>query len=148
MMQRRWVSFGFIGAILLLAAAPAYAAGWVVCGTLSQFETDKCTLPGYPPAQYEYAIVDLTDEPIRVMCSYWNHGARVYNVSPFFVNADNPTVDQYWGGFAYYRGTQSPGDNCPGGGWVHKYWFFYDGGKIGMPGGRGCLNPQVWCRAR
>jgi len=137
-------------AATLLTTVPASAAGWFVCGNLSQIGW-SCQLSSYPNTQYEYGVAYNTSEPLVVSCSYWNYGMRVYNQLPYMVHSDNPQSGSRWGGFLFYTGTLAADDDtCSGGTWRHSYWHLDPNNIVTAPGGNGCLgsNLPIYCRAR
>ncbi|MBE9107089.1 hypothetical protein IQ229_19830 [Nostoc cf. edaphicum LEGE 07299] len=141
--------------ISIFVVSPAYASDWIQCAYLSQIEVNTCQIPSYPSARYEYAISYNTTEPLPVVCSQWNVGARIYNKQPFMVLSDNPPVGMSYGGFIFYRGTYASDDGtatCPSGEWRHRYWRLTQDNAIltDVYGSNGCFggNLPVYCRAR
>ena len=116
-----------------------------------QVDSTTCQLP-YPSTHYEYGIAYNSREPLPVVCTSWNVGARLYNKDPYFVQSDNPTAGMRYGGFVFYTGTQADDDNCPIEQWRHRYWYINPDGGITVWAGNGCYgrgrNLTVYCRAR
>lgn len=143
----------FIG---IFAVSPAYASNWVQCGYLSQIDVNTCQILSFPSTKYEYAIAYTTNEPLPVLCSFWNVGARIYNKQPYIILSDDPPVGLTYGGFIFYRGTYASDDGtatCPSGQWCHKYWRLTQNNQILTDiyggSGNGCFgNLPVYCRAR
>jgi hypothetical protein len=142
----RW---GLLMAALLINV-PAHAAGWFVCGNLSQIGW-SCQLANYPSGQYEYGIAYNSQEPMDVTCSYWNYGMRVYNKLPYVIDSDNPQGGARWGGFMFYTNTLATDDDtCTGGSWRHKYWRLDVNNALTTIWSNGCSGSDlpIYCRAR
>lgn len=122
---------------------------WVSCGTLADFGSG-CANPAFPITEYQYAIAYNGDEPKPIQCTNWNVGRRVYNVLPYFVQSDDPSVSMNWGGFMWYTGTNATDDDtCPAAGqWRHQYWALGANNVVSPLGGNGCSLPPVFCRKR
>ncbi|MHC5732143.1 MAG: hypothetical protein ACYTXY_50405, partial [Nostoc sp.] len=102
--------------------SPAYASDWIECGNLTQIDVNTCQIQNYPSARYEYAITYNSTEPLPVVCTFWNVGARIYNKQPYMIFSDNPPLGMNYGGFIFYRGTQASDDataTCSSGQWRH-----------------------------
>ncbi|HYO55165.1 hypothetical protein [Archangium sp.] len=137
-------------AATLFIAAPASAAGWFVCGDLSQIGW-SCQLSSYPSTQYEYGIAFNTSEPHVVTCSYWNYGMRIYNRFPYMMWSDNPQAGARWGGFLFYTGTLATDDDtCGVGTWRHQYWHLDPNNTFAQLLSNGCHGSAIpiYCRAR
>ena len=120
---------------------------WVSCGTLADFGSG-CANPAFPVTEYQYGIVYNSTEPMPIQCTTWNVGRRVYNVLPYFVNSDDPSVSMNWGGFMWYTGTSAADDKTCAGQWRHKYWVLGANNVVTPSGGNGCSSPPVFCRKR
>jgi hypothetical protein len=139
--------------ISIFVVSPAYASDWLQCGNLSQIDVDSCEILNYPTARYEYAISYNTTEPLPVVCSQWNVGARIYNKQPYVIFSDNPPLGMNYGGFIFYRGTYASDDataTCASGQWRHRYWRLTQNNTIETLASNGCYGATkpVFCRAR
>ncbi|MCC5601100.1 hypothetical protein [Nostoc favosum] len=138
----------------IFVVSPAYASDWIQCGNLSQIDVNTCQILNYPTSSYEYAISYNTAEPLPVVCTQWNVGARIYNKQPYIIQSDNPTTSMSYGGFIFYRGTLASDDataTCSSGQWRHKYWRLTQNNIIDTAlGSNGCYGAEtpVFCRAR
>jgi len=127
----------------------AEAAPWVPCGQIRNINMSSCELTGRPLTQHEYGIRWNSSEPLPIACVHWNRGARIHNKEPYFVLSDNPKTGQRWGGFVLYQGTDDPGDDACGSGYLHQYWFLDSNNVVSVPGGSGCqFDTQIYCRLR
>ncbi|NMO18587.1 hypothetical protein HPC49_30330 [Pyxidicoccus fallax] len=135
---------------LLLAALPAHANEWFLCGNITQIGW-SCQLADHPSNKYEYGIAWNTSEPQVATCSYWNYGMRVTNRHPYLVYSGNPQTRSLWGGFVFYSGTlASDDDTCSEGEWRHQYWHLDTNNIVKPLGSSGCFGSglQLYCRLR
>ncbi|MDZ7955060.1 hypothetical protein [Nostoc sp. DedQUE09] len=137
----------------IFIVSPAYASDWLQCANLTQIDVSTCQILNYPSASYEYAISYNTTEPLPVVCSFWNVGARIYNKQPYLIVSDNPTAGMNYGGFIFYKGTQASDDatsTCSAGQWRHRYWQLTQNNRIELNFSNGCSGAEipVFCRAR
>ncbi|MGD9509434.1 MAG: hypothetical protein AB7I59_26560 [Geminicoccaceae bacterium] len=141
-------------ALLALGIGSAQAAPWVVCGNLSTLSPVTCQIPGRPSTVWEYAIAYNTAEPVPVVCTSWNLGARIANKEPYLVYSDNPSVSLRWGGFVFYQNTAATDDDAcaTAGGYRHRYWVLNVNNGITTGDSNGCYTTQslatVYCRRR
>lgn len=121
---------------------------WAPCGTLA--DLSGCSLPGFPPTEYQYGVQYNSTEPMAVQCTFWNQGRRLYNTLPYFVNSDDPSAGMQWGGFMWYTGTNAADDDtCPNAGeWRHQYWILGANNAVSPIGGNGCAIQPILCRKR
>jgi hypothetical protein len=146
---------------LTLTMNAAIAGPWVQCGTLSNFSStttgqgtcnfQHTNLTLADPNKTEYAIQYATGEPVPIVCTGWNSGARIANKQPFLVSSDNPPAGMLYGGFVFYRSSQAA-DECAYPNWRHRYWASGVNGAITtnwFPS-NGCHGTglPVYCRAR
>jgi hypothetical protein len=128
-------------------AGTAHAAAWQVCGQLEDINPLTCTIPGRPLRTFEYGIAYLTREPVPVVCTFWNVGARIANKTPVFVYSDNPPGGMRYGGFVFYQNTAAADDEPCAGGYRHQYWYLTTDNVLEVAGSNGCVfNLPVYCR--
>jgi hypothetical protein len=149
-MIMRLVVMRCAGALVLVGTAgAAQAAPWVPCGQLSNLNPTTCQIANRPSTQYEYAIAYNTTEPVPVVCTFWNVGARIANKEPYLIYSDNPPAGMRWGGFVFYQNTAAADDNACIGGYRHQYWRFTTNNLIEVLDTNGCYTTQqVYCRRR
>jgi hypothetical protein len=136
-------------ATLLSITGTAQAAQWQVCGDIRDFNVVSCEFRGRPAAQWEYGIPWNSPEPLPSVCVTWNRGIRIHNKEPHFVNSDNPTIGQRWGGFVFYQGTDASDDNVCTNGLRHRYWVLDTNNIVTMTSSNGCFfTHPVYCRRR
>jgi hypothetical protein len=146
----RAVSLLSLPAVLMtLGAGVAQAAPWLPCGQLSGINPLTCQIGGRPSTGWEYAIAYNTNEPLPVVCTFWNLGARIANKEPYLIHSDNPAAGMSWGGFVFYQNTAAPDDDICAGGYRHRYWALSANNAITTGFSNGCLSAeQVFCRRR
>jgi hypothetical protein len=147
-MKTSLIKYAFI---LPLIGTPsvAGAAPWVACGQISNIAVGTCQIASRPPTQYEYGIAYNTREPVPVVCTFWNVGARIANKEPYLVFSDDPLSGMRWGGFVFYQGTNASDDNACIGGYRHQYWTLGANNTITVGNSNGCFTTQaVYCRLR
>ena len=130
----------------MLHTHAAHPSPWFACGVLS--DLDQCVLPAYPPEDYAYGVTYNGNEPVTVNCTGWNRGWRVYNRTPYFVEADNPEAGMSWGGFVFYQGTDATDDDACAPAWRHHYWHLDSGNFVRIAASNGCDDHELWCRRR
>jgi hypothetical protein len=146
-------------AIILAAAylfigmvSPVLAEPWVACGQLTDINPVTCQITGRPLTRYEYGIAYNTKEPVPVVCTFWNVGARIANKTPYLVDSDNPLAGMAYGGFVFYQNTAAPDDDaCGSGGYRHHYWRLTEDNRVEVFfGSNGCFSTEqrVFCRLR
>lgn len=134
-----------------LARVVTLSGPWSHCGTITDINPGTCQLPSYASAIYEYGVVYNSPEPLPVVCTWWNYGARVYNKEPYFVWSDNPMSGMLHGGFVFYTATLATDDDtCPVGLWRHKYWYLNATQGVTTEASNGCYGASlpIYCRAR
>ena len=129
---------------------------WFECGTLN--ELDRNGLEEFSHLDFEYGI--HYNSSIRTVTMLrWgpNGGFKVANKFPYMVSTDEPNNvrenPMAWGGFIFYRDTQSPQDNAcvspaP---FRHRYWKFNEKNIVELFGeSDGCsgVNIKVYCKRR
>ena len=143
--------------VLLLAAvclvvglvSPVRADPWVPCGRLVQINPATCQIPGRPLTVYEYGIAYNTREPVPVVCTFWNLGARIANKTPYLIESDNPVAGMRYGGFVFYQNTLAPDDDVCSPGYRHQYWRLTTDNAVEALATNGCNATQrVFCRLR
>lgn len=132
--------------------SPVRAEPWVACGQLTDISPVTCQIAGRPLTRYEYGIAYNTKEPVPVVCTFWNVGARIANKTPYFVDSDNPLAGMSYGGFVFYQNTAAPDDDiCGAGSYRHQYWRLTADNKVEVFfGTNGCYSTElrVFCRLR
>jgi len=102
--------------MLAMNMGTAQAAPWVPCAPLSSINPLNCDIASRPSSTFEYAVAYNTREPLPIVCTFWNLGARITNKQPYLVFSDNPAASLLWGGFVFYQNTAAPDDDaCAGG---------------------------------
>jgi len=130
-----------------LGTGATQAAPWVPCAQLSALNPVTCQIPGRAPTTWEYGIAYNTREPVPVLCTFWNQGARIGNKEPYFVFSDNPATGMLWGGFVFYQNTLAADDDVCAGGYRHRYWTLGANNAIATGSSNGCYTTQqVYCR--
>lgn len=149
-MQTKIPRFCYLVVALVAMAGPAQAASWQVCGTLSSINPLTCEIAGQPLAQVEYGIAYITTEPVPVVCTFWNVGARIANKTPLFIYSDNPLAGMRYGGFVFYQNTAAGDDEPCAGGYRHQYWRLTTNNVVEVADSNGCYftNLPVYCRAQ
>jgi hypothetical protein len=134
--------------LLVGVVSPVLAASWLQCGTLADIA--NCQIANRPSARYEYAIAYITAEPVPVVCTFWNVGERIANKEPLLIFSDNPSTGMRYGGFVFYRDTQAADDNCPAGGFRHRYWWLTVDTEVEANASNGCFSTTIpiYCRRR
>ena len=97
--------------MLAMTVGTAHAAPWVPCAPLSSINPLNCDIASRPSSTFEYAIAYNTREPLPIVCTFWNLGARITNKQPYLVFSDNPAANLLWGGFVFYE-HRCPGRRC------------------------------------
>ena len=148
-MKTKMIQFCCLVALVAFVGT-AQATNWEVCGLLREINPLTCEIAGRPLTQFEYGIAYNTTEPVPVVCTFWNVGARIANKTPYFVESDDPSLGMRYGGFVFYQNTAAPDDEACAGGYRHQYWRLTTDNVVEETfGTNGCYFDQaVYCRGQ
>jgi hypothetical protein len=152
-MQTKITQFCCLVVALVAMVGTAHATNWEVCGTIRDINPNSCQIASRPATQFEYGIAYITAEPVPVVCTFWNVGARIANKTPLFVDSDNPSLGMRYGGFVFYNGTAAADDDLctQAGGYTHQYWYLTTNNNVNAAGifSNGCFfNLPIYCRGQ
>ena len=137
---------------LVAFVSTAHASNWEFCGLLRDIDPATCQIASRPLTIYEYGIAYNTPaEPVPVVCTFWNVGARIANKTPYFIESDDPSAGMRYGGFVFYQNTFSADDDECIGGYRHWYWRLTTDNIVERTfGTNGCYsdNLAVFCRGQ
>ncbi|HEX2897487.1 MAG TPA: hypothetical protein VHP63_05500 [candidate division Zixibacteria bacterium] len=125
---------------------------WFVGGDLNDLFNGSGQLTAYPHEQYEYGVKTVDNMIHRAVCTKWNLGLRFYNVEPYFIFSDDPSLGMRWGGTMFYIGTNSADDDAATStNWRQKYWNIDPASApsiVQTSSSNGLIPTSVYCRKR
>jgi len=149
-MKTKITQFCCLVVALVAMVGTAHATNWEVCGTLRDLNPLTCQIESRPLTQFEYGIAYITAEPVPVVCTFWNVGARIANKTPLLIDSDNPSLGMRYGGFVFYQNTAAADDEACAGGYRHRYWHLTTDNRVEVIfGSNGCFfDLPVYCRGQ